>query len=770
MTRIQVQTTPVDKIRFNYIDYTSANPKKYIKILPNNTSISDLTQTILKNDASHYDIYINDERIINLEETLDSFPQPILIRFEKLKDPPINSTFYKAKSSLSTDISYFPNTDELFLEKKLQINADDYYIVYDSDGNEIKITNDNYKDTVKSKGVYYLINYPKKLKYRPDINKKNYFHEIFNHLGLELSEFQQLLCIIFLLSKKEDLRNKISESLQKRKFHPADFVIKSKIDVYDLNFIMSLTFLNHYEGYIKFFQSLLEDGDKIFPVFNSNRLIFNKNIEKCSIIKLNDSYGIFKKFSNDDKNIFEYFDPYEDENKTMGIDFSNIDDPNQITAIFVDTSGTMRIPFDHEGHKRYEAAQQIANKLMDNVRKYDIYDPLFLFTSDKDKVPSDQIPLSLKRNNIRGKTNIWDKLKDLLTIINNEKYHQNCPRHIVVITDGEDTGSESKREDVLQLIQATNVIVDSIILCDDDTSQDPKVFSNYTNGVYLFAKDLKSAEEFVSIEPFFDIKLRKPITKKNIPDQPFDLDGESLSILQKRSEHFLQLDSLNDPHQFYVDYGLLKPSLDRFKEPSENIYFNELKKCIDAEKDYSFYTFLIKDDGKEEKTEDVTTSKNSDIEKEMVKHWCVFIKFDDNDDSYFWQLRIDFDSNYPDSHPKMRIVSHPECIKFKNYISKYGAIKIQEIWKNSVLDTLKNLLGLVKSKDFETEKFETGYNIFPVSLINKHLSQMLNITFEDDWENKADFASPLPKPKASTPHGSPTKPKGNKPSRHDSDD
>lgn len=83
MTRKKVQITPLEKIRINYIDETSDNPKKYVKILPNDTTISETTQILLKNDHSCYNIYVNNELITNLEETLDNFPQPILILFKK---------------------------------------------------------------------------------------------------------------------------------------------------------------------------------------------------------------------------------------------------------------------------------------------------------------------------------------------------------------------------------------------------------------------------------------------------------------------------------------------------------------------------------------------------------------------------------------------------------------------------------------------------------------------------------------------------------------
>ncbi|KAK8840966.1 hypothetical protein M9Y10_027800 [Tritrichomonas musculus] len=718
MKSLRPTTTPLDKIKFHYQDNTIEKPKKYIKVYPKDRTIFNFMQNILPNSPSMYDVYVNGKLLTDLSQTLESIQDnlnpSIFLTFESKK---IEIKLFSTRYPKGEDLSFLSNVNkESFFNDKLKIDEDDYFIIYDSNGSNVEISDDNCVEEIESGKTYYLISYPKYLKYDPKTEMNIYINNIFDFLKIELPQFSQLLSIFYLLKEDIKLKEKIFEKLKNKEYHPVDFVIKSEINYIDINLIMSLFFIKENdEDYIQLFNRLLKRAQ--INVFDSKLFVITKNVKIGTIISFdNKSYGVFKKF-NDNENSYEYFDPYKNESITSSIGYSDIDNPDQITAIYIDTSGTMRIPFDSDGRKRYEAAEKIANLIIHNVRDNSIYDPLICFT--KCKISNDQFPLKFKKDEIKGKTNIWDSLDDIIGYIIDDKYPENCPRRIVIISDGEDTISTAKREDVLKKIQKYNIIVDSIILCKDENAEDPYKFSIYTNGVYMFTDDLKSALKFVSLDPFYDLGLRKPLIKKSIPNEPFDNEqSEDNYQMYTKVKNFVQFDPINDPHQFYVDFenGLLKPSLKKLDENDQNIILRELFECLSSEGDGNFYTFLIKDNDNEE----------------MFKHWCVFIKMDNKEDaSYYWQLKIDFDSYYPFTTPKMRIISHPELIINKEqYISDYGTIKNKEVWDSSVLKSLRKIIEIAKK--FKFKEFEYNYDNSPVSVINKSLSMIINVLFEDD--------------------------------------
>ena len=261
----------------------------------------------------------------------------------------------------------------------IDIDTDMFYI-FDSNGNEIP--DGKYESAFKHSGNFYCINYPKNLF---DSEPPQLFEQLQSNLNIELTEFRQLLCVLYKM-KNQIISEKIKKQLSKEtKYNPFNKLCEPFLNIihketpkdkkkYFLQFIFSLKFIKgEKESYPELISRLYKstnEADKTFDVFDSSSFVFKKNVPVDTIIKIGDVYGIYKG-SNKSK-LIKYYDPFLQKENEVATDLSNIKEPNQITAIFVDTSGTMRAAFLNQ--KRYEAASEIANKLIECIANHSVHD------------------------------------------------------------------------------------------------------------------------------------------------------------------------------------------------------------------------------------------------------------------------------------------------------------------------------------------------------------------------------------------------------------
>jgi Ca-activated chloride channel homolog len=121
-------------------------------------------------------------------------------------------------------------------------------------------------------------------------------------------------------------------------------------------------------------------------------------------------------------------------------------------GILLDTSGSM----DRKMRTAVEAVDRFSRRIQQN-------DEIFLitfsgravlrqdFTDDRDKISQ-----ALRHLNATGGTALYDALIDALTKIHSGRHTK---RAILLITDGQDTASTAKLEDVLQSIRQSDVLI-----------------------------------------------------------------------------------------------------------------------------------------------------------------------------------------------------------------------------------------------------------------------------------------------------------------------
>ena len=86
----------------------------------------------------------------------------------------------------------------------------DTYFIFDKEGKETTITNDNFKEKVKNGDNFYLINYPKKI---DTLSPPELFDEISGSLNTTPADFRKLLCILYIFCHDKDIYEKINIQL-----------------------------------------------------------------------------------------------------------------------------------------------------------------------------------------------------------------------------------------------------------------------------------------------------------------------------------------------------------------------------------------------------------------------------------------------------------------------------------------------------------------------------------------------------------------------------
>ncbi|OHT06642.1 hypothetical protein TRFO_25251 [Tritrichomonas foetus] len=730
-------------------------PGSKVKMANLDSTINDFLKTALKRTA-YIVTYIPESGTpieLSHEDTFEAIYNRFSMQGNELKSLSIeNDNNYRAyiiqspNEPVTIDIDTYCNSET------------DTRVIFEIDGNYFPEDEDI---TKLQKDDFYLLTYPKNVNIDLNNLQKEQLHQL---MPMESSEdLNDLYLSLSVLWSNKEIQPIIGKAIFNHStFLPLKisaynlFLNEGKFDqkfknLYVCTFIKSLlTFRREGLSYSQIFNILLTSKLPVTLMNQINQEFAEKTFEHIKVQPLpdvpNDSHLPFTfykpldllynkkeclcKFEDNKKektikckfikanennpNNFDYFDPDEGDLKTHSFfTESVITNPEQVTAIFIDTSGSMLTSFCQTAKKQYEAAQEIANKLLESIQIHKIVDPQLVYTTKELSIVDR--PICIQKPEICGTTKIWDRLDEFYADIL-QKFI--CKKHVVIISDGEDTFSSlNKREEIAKILSENQVIVDSIILTQDEYTKDPYGLSMLTGGVAIYPKDLESAFNFVTNEPFFNLKLRTQVPTKAFKND-FFMIGKTFNSFQREFKQ-LKVQYLS----FYTDFdkGIFKPLLlsSLIKDKNslnirENSIIREIGQLYAHEKENNIYAFLINDD--------------DDSKLESLTNWCIFTKLQ-NSELYF-QIKITFPEMFPYSNPIFRIISKPDAINHE-FISPHGFIYLDKLSKSENI-TVYEIIREIQLLDVKINDslIENCLDPQPFSEVNNTISWNLNASIE----------------------------------------
>lgn len=278
-----------------------------------------------------------------------------------------------------------------------------------------------------------------------------------------------------------------------------------------------------------------------------------------------------------------------------------------------------------------------------------------------------------------GRAKLWDSLdfccdeiSKFRKDINGNEIYRNATSRIIIFSNGKDSDSRRKVEDVVKNLLMNKIVVDAIIL--NGKNEQLAAVCHLTGGVVFSLDDCSKAMSLFEEIKFVDYKERvKPIEplipgdKTSIPFhiKPEQITEQFMNILVKNSKYDTDVISKEIQHET-VNEPLITPRcfLSKIYNKSLNLTNRRIKRIMNE-----LHLAVNINDSK-------SPLYDPDMKifayKSNVDQWRVFIKSDE--DSFYgekwWCLHVSFPELYPEQPPTFRFVSVPHHIN----VSKDGRI------------------------------------------------------------------------------------------------
>ena len=329
-----------------------------------------------------------------------------------------------------------------------------------------------------------------------------------------------------------------------------------------------------------------------------------------------------------------------------------------------------------------------------------------------------------------GGTALFDCIKSIaLKLSEQKKNYPNAQLRMVIISDGDDQHSNSKPEEVSQLLVEKGIIVDSCIInSGEDNCQRVAAISRITGGLSFKPKTINEGIKFFEQESFLYLtsrEIKSPCLQKITPD-----------IFKSYYTNELNPYSIEAPNKLILKGNQNEPLVNISLAIKENISSNsndikriliELKKLNSALKtDKSIKVYPIESN---------------------IRYWKVLIEGPETSlyENYWWYLLVQFPNGYPINAPEFRFITVPYHINIsdegkiclnlldKDYLSTYSIYELIisiktlllypnplspmdaekiSIYKNSISQYNKNIKDFcLKRTKKKLEEFENEWDI-----------------------------------------------------------
>lgn len=291
---------------------------------------------------------------------------------------------------------------------------------------------------------------------------------------------------------------------------------------------------------------------------------------------------------------------------------------------------------------------------------------------------------ALDKVQTKGDSKIWDALDfsiDRLLELNKNHQYPNAKLRVLIFSDGDDSGSTKKKEEVCQRAINSNIVVDSIILSTIENCINLGKLSHFTGGYSFRSEDVNEINSLFEKEAFLSFGLRSavvlpsvPITEKLFNDATFmfDQDCDNYDFITKTLNT-----NLSTPN-YVMSLAKRERPL-----PSDRYYIRLLKelKKIQLEKDETIKVY---------------------VRSGNIKSWKVYLKGPEGTRyaKKWWYLSITFTEAYPLQPPLFRFISIPYHIN----ISEDGRVCASFLYKMykssfSVLELINKVKNLLKNPE-----------------------------------------------------------------------
>lgn len=319
-----------------------------------------------------------------------------------------------------------------------------------------------------------------------------------------------------------------------------------------------------------------------------------------------------------------------------------------------------------------------------------------------------------------GRSCVWDAIDfaiNQLNDFNKDKKYPNAKPRILIFSDGIDSGSKEKKEDVCQRAINSHITVDSVIVSLVDECESLCKFSHLTGGYSLRSENIHAVNSIFEKEAFLSLKLRTTsvIPADEITEEVFDEAGGLF-------------DEDVDNYDFITKTHLVKLSTPNFvmsrakksKDPPER---RQLRLLRELKK------FQLAND----KTMKLYVNSND------INNWKVYLLGPEGTfySDHWWYLSITFSEAYPLQPPLFRFISIPYHIN----ISEDGRVCASFLYKMykssfSVYELVNKVKDLMKNPE---EKF-------PIQAYKRmlyfHDKNEYNNQVEESSENMPDEIKP----------------------------
>ena len=295
----------------------------------------------------------------------------------------------------------------------------------------------------------------------------------------------------------------------------------------------------------------IENANKGFASFTPIPPLSAKNLSGCSIIRGLENSCLYISASTlkgiENQNIVDIIDPVVGAAATFDIEdyakkiengttekVATLIDPEkvqQIIFVCFDASESMEWPMTGKKDKdkvtklgvnsRFFIATQYLTTFANKTYAYRI--PCLLGLIPFNMSVEVKCPLSpllpdfenqgLKKIKCFGKTHLWEALSlacDEIIKCTTATEFPNAIKRIIVISDGEDDGSNINFLEVTKKLLKNQIIVDSIIISLRDDCKELAVLSHVTSGIAFVAKDVLRGLHLIEESAFLNYKERKP--------------------------------------------------------------------------------------------------------------------------------------------------------------------------------------------------------------------------------------------------------------------
>lgn len=349
-------------------------------------------------------------------------------------------------------------------------------------------------------------------------------------------------------------------------------------------------------------------------------------------------------------------------------------DPNQIQQIIMVCVDNSKSENDKKIRTKYDPAQvvyQYYTLLNDNINHYQIPSIQGLITYNKNIEIT--CPLSPFYHDYEIKRNItfpiclfsrlWDSLSFSCDEINKISHIYNKAKcRILVITDGDDSESSTKVEDVVKKLIKNNIIVDSIVIGERDCKMICAV-SHATYGHSYHIDDIKDGVKLFEKEAFLNCNLSK---LNKLPLIPYDKKSNpnylrrDLSLITDK----FMYEACSDAKFDDIDVDVENLELDTFKKLSKRDVTTPLYICA------KFPGGGIRRVLKELQLAAYISDPNSPIYDPDIRIfplvtlyclWKVFIKAPEETpyEGKWWFLYVRLGELYPATAPDFQFVTVP---------------------------------------------------------------------------------------------------------------